>query len=103
MIDLIEDKLPELKALCAKHHVVSLSLFGSAARGDFDPKTSDLDFLVEFAALPPGELSRNFFDFSYAVEALFGRKVDLVFEKALRNPYRKAAILHDKQLLYDAA
>ncbi len=103
MIDLIAEKLSDLKALCERHHVVSLSLFGSAARGDFDPAKSDLDFLVEFADLPPGELSRNFFDFSHALEELFGRKVDLVFEHAVRNPYRKAAILHDKQPLYDAA
>lgn len=103
MIKLISDRLEELKALCAMHHVTSLSLFGSAARDDFDPSRSDLDFLVEFADLPPGELSRNFFNFAEALEKLFGRKVDLVSEQAIRNPYRRASILADKQPLYDAA
>ncbi|MGE0666350.1 MAG: nucleotidyltransferase family protein [Sphingomonadales bacterium] len=95
--------MAELKALCIQHHVVRLSLFGSAARDDFDPATSDLDFLVEFAEMRPGELSRAYFDLADALQRLFGRKVDLVTEGTLRNPYRRASILADKQPLYDAA
>ena len=39
----------ELTALCRRYGVRRLEVFGSAARAaDFDPKTSDADFLVEF-------------------------------------------------------
>jgi len=44
----IAEKLDEVQGLCEKHHVKRLTLFGSAAKGTFDPETSDLDFVVEF-------------------------------------------------------
>ena len=50
MIDAIQLRREELWALCRRFHVRRLDLFGSAARGDFDPERSDLDFLVEFIA-----------------------------------------------------
>jgi predicted nucleotidyltransferase len=34
------------------------------------------------------------------VESIFGRKVDLVEKKALRNPYRRQAILADHRVVY---
>lgn len=45
----IADKKEELAAICRRYGVARLDVFGSAARGtDFDPQTSDADFLVEF-------------------------------------------------------
>lgn len=35
--------------LCRRYGVARLSLFGSALTAEFDPATSDVDFLVEFA------------------------------------------------------
>jgi type I restriction enzyme S subunit len=52
MID-IELHREELKALCWRFHVRRLDLFGSAARGDFDPERSDMDFLAEFDGAHP--------------------------------------------------
>jgi len=34
--------------LCRRYGVRKLELFGSATDGAFDPRTSDLDFLVDF-------------------------------------------------------
>ena len=48
MIDLLNQKRPELISLCRKHHVRSLAVFGSAAIDTFDTNHSDLDFIVEF-------------------------------------------------------
>jgi len=50
MHSIVQDKLETLKELCAKHRVERLDIFGSAAREDFNPASSDLDFLVEFEA-----------------------------------------------------
>jgi predicted nucleotidyltransferase len=48
---LIDRHLSEIAALCRRYGVRRLEVFGSAARGiDFDPATSDADFLVEFNA-----------------------------------------------------
>ena len=43
----------ELEKLCRRYQVWRLELFGSAASGEFDPNTSDLDFLVMFEELDP--------------------------------------------------
>jgi predicted nucleotidyltransferase len=48
MIDEMALHREELRVLCRRFHVRRLDLFGSAARGDFDPERSDVDLLVEF-------------------------------------------------------
>ena len=74
----IADKKGELAAVCRRYGVARLEVFGSAARGtDFDPQTSDADFLVEFdptAAWPPFD---QFFDLAEALSMTLGRPVDL--------------------------
>ena len=57
MIDEIALRRDELRAVCRRFHVRRLDLFGSAARGDFDPQRSDVDFLVEFDRTHPDALS----------------------------------------------
>ena len=54
MIPLIEDNREAIVALCTTYGVRKLALFGSAARGDFDPAKSDVDVLLEFADYGPG-------------------------------------------------
>ena len=43
---LLQAKLELLRELCERYGVERLELFGSAARGEFDPAKSDLDFIV---------------------------------------------------------
>ena len=39
-----------IATICQRFHVSRLEVFGSAARADdFNPTTSDVDFLIEFA------------------------------------------------------
>ena len=54
---LIEEKRDDLIRLCARYRVRRLELFGSALTHRLDSKTNDLDFLVEFIPLQPGELT----------------------------------------------
>ncbi|MBN1937923.1 MAG: nucleotidyltransferase domain-containing protein [Anaerolineae bacterium] len=95
----IEDYQAELIELCEAFGVRRLEIFGSASRGDFDFGQSDIDFLVELAphALGPFE---QYFGLKEALEQLFGRSVDLVEEKAIKNPYFKQAIAQDRSLVY---
>jgi predicted nucleotidyltransferase len=99
---LIAERQSELAELCRRFHVQRLELFGSAMGGAFDPSRSDLDFLVEFAPLAPGEYATAFFGFKEALEALFERAVDLVVPSAIRNPYFRQAVENGKALLYAA-
>ena len=94
----------ELRELCRRFHVRRLDVFGSAARGgDFDTARSDVDFLVEFAA--QGDDLAHLLDFKQALEALLGRRVDLVDRKAIeasRNYIRKRHILTGAEPVYAA-
>jgi predicted nucleotidyltransferase len=98
----IAEKRAEIADLCRKHHVVRLSIFGSAVRDDFDPATSDVDVIVEFEAMPiPGYL-KNKLLLQDELTKRFGRKVDLLTWKSVTNPYLLRAIEIDQQMLYAA-
>ncbi len=92
----------ELSKLCREFHILRLELFGSTLSSAFDPEHSDLDFLVEFRPLQPGDYATAFFGFKEALEQLFGRSVDLVVASAIRNPYFRRSIEQSKALLYAA-
>ena len=78
-----------------------LELFGSAAGDAFDPQRSDLDFLVEFDA-DPSRLFDRYFGLKESLEALYGRRVDLVTEGSLRNRYFIEAVNQSRRLVYAA-
>jgi len=102
MIDQIDSHREELQALCRRFHVRRLDLFGSAARGDFDPDRSDFDFVVEFDRTAPQHPFDSYFGLKEELEALFGRNVDLVELSAVRNPYLKASIEQSRENVYAA-
>jgi predicted nucleotidyltransferase len=102
MINEIELHREELRALCRRFHVRRLDLFGSAARGDFDPEQSDVDFIVEFERDTPLHPFDTYFGLQEELEALFGRKVGLVELSAVRNPYLKASIEQSRETVYAA-
>jgi predicted nucleotidyltransferase len=102
MVSIIESKREELARLCVRYHVCRLELFGSAAGQRFDPSRSDLDFLVEFRDVPPGEHADCYFGLLEALESLFGRRIDLVEAKAIDNPYFLAGIGLEREVLYAA-
>src|SRR5205807_1142299 len=87
-----------IEDFCRRWSVTEFALFGSILRDDFRPD-SDVDVLVTFAPGAPWtlwDLSRM----RTELQSIFGRDVDLVEKKALRNPYRRQAILADYQVLH---
>lgn len=90
-----------IAALCRRHHVRRLDLFGSAASGR-DQAGSDYDFLVEFEPLPPGGYTEAYFDLLEGLQALLGAPVDLVVDSAIRNPYFRRAVDAQREPLYAA-
>ncbi|MCH8273453.1 MAG: nucleotidyltransferase domain-containing protein [Armatimonadetes bacterium] len=92
----------EIHALCREYAVRLLELFGSAADGKFDPSKSDLDFLVEFGKSDKHGPTDQYFGLLFALEELFGRKVDLVSRRAIRNPYFLEAVNETKVFVYAA-
>ena len=102
MNPLIVKNRDRLAELCRRHHVQRLELFGSAARDDFDPATSDLDFLVEFLPLKSGQHFDAYFGLLEGLEGLYGRPVDLVVDRAIRNPYFRESVDRSRAVLYAA-
>lgn len=98
--EIVERNLAAIAELCRRFGVRRLDLFGSAATGRFDAERSDLDFLVEFDKPLTGGFSGAYFQLLTALEGLFQRKVDLVIEQNLINPYRRRRILAEKRPLY---
>lgn len=98
----IEQKRDQLAQLCRQYRVGRLAVFGSALRADFDPEHSDLDFVVEFQPLPAGSYADTYFGLMEALERLFERRVDLVIESAIKNPYFRESVARNQALLYAA-
>jgi hypothetical protein len=100
MISLIDEHRKELEQLCQRYQVKRLELFGSAATGEFRPETSDIDFLVEFHRTEDMDIADQFFGLQAALQSLFGRNVDLVMPRALRNPYLIREIKKTRSTVY---
>jgi hypothetical protein len=102
MVAVIEDKREAIAALCRKHGVERLFLFGSALRDDFRPGKSDIDLLVEFGRVGGHAKAHAYFDLLDDLTALFGTHVDLVMAGAVKNRYIARDIEATKQELYAA-
>jgi hypothetical protein len=102
MHPLIEERLAELRALCRRYHVARLELFGSATSSAFDPARSDLDFVVEYLPNPDADALEEFFGLKAELETLFGRSVDLIEARAVRNRYFREELEASKVPLYAA-
>ncbi len=100
MNPVIDKALPEIKHLCARHHVAQLYLFGSATGHAFS-NSSDIDFVVAFQPDVISEYADNYFSLLQSLETVLSRRVDLVSERAIRNPYFLEAMEESKVLLYN--
>ena len=98
---ILQEKLPTILALCQKHKVKELWVFGSILREDFS-HTSDIDFLYEMddERITDEESYDCFWGFYDALIALFDRKIDLVWYYGIKNPYFKEEVDGTKVLIY---
>ena len=99
MLDLTPCK-PQLIELCKTFSVERLDLVGSAVREDFDAERSDIDVLIQFAGKE--KLFHRYFDLKFKLEELFVKKVDMLQEGAIDNPYVKASLEKDRVSVYAA-
>ena len=101
MNSVLERSKTKLAEECRRFGVRRLEAFGSAARGDFDPERSDFDFIVSFRDKTPGTYADRYYDFASAVEKLLGRRVDLLTERCIRNPYFRREVESARKIIYD--
>ena len=102
MIQLLRMRGGEIAEICRRFHVSRLDVFGSAAREHDFSERSDIDLLVEYEVGYTGPRFGDFLALKEELEALLGRKVDLVMAGAVRNPYVRANIERSRQPVHGA-
>lgn len=101
MQEVIKYKLDDLKKLCQDHDVRTMYVFGSACTDKFNDN-SDIDILISFKDMSIETYTDNYFNLRYKLEDLLNRRIDLLTENSLSNPYFIESIEETKQLLYAA-
>lgn len=88
----------QIADFCRRWKIIEFALFGSVLRDEFRPD-SDVDVLVTFAP-NHGWSWFDWMNMQKELETMFGRKVDLISKKYLKNPYRRAEILSTHRVIY---
>ena len=101
--DEILKKLNDFNALCQLHKVKYLYAFGSSVTDRFDYDKSDIDLLVEIDDADPVERGEKLISLWDTFESFFHRKVDLLTDSSIRNPYLRKSIDSTKILIYDGS
>ncbi len=95
-----QNKLPVITILFTKHKVKNAYAFGSVVSGDFRTD-SDIDILVNLVeGIDPAEAGGHLWDLEDELRDLFKRKVDLITEQSLKNPYFIKEINNTKVRIY---
>ena len=98
-MELIDQNINSIRSLCRRHYVAQLFVFGSILNDTFDSE-SDIDFVVDFREISLEEYAENYFNFKYSLEDLLQRKVDLLEEQAIKNPFLRSSIDSTKKIIY---
>ena len=96
----IDLDMGQIEAFCDKWGIAQFSLFGSVLRDDFGPD-SDVDVLVKGSEQARWSLF-DLVDMKQELEAIFGRKVDLIEPDGIRNPFRRYEIATSRKVIYAA-
>ena len=98
----VKISIPEgrIRDFCGRWKIAELAVFGSVLREDFHPD-SDVDVLVTFARDAEWSLY-DWVDMIAELREIFGRDIDLLSSRSLRNPFRRHEILKNRVTLYAA-
>ena len=89
----------EITSLCLAHNVKTLFVFGSVLTPQFNSE-SDIDLIVDIESEDPFDYTDNYFDLKFKLQDLFQRSIDLLEQKAVKNPYLMQEINNTKVLVY---
>jgi len=102
MQKILKTKINDIQNICKNLKVKRLYVFGSASKGNFN-KNSDIDFLLSFTdSISVEEYTDNYFALHYKLRELFNRKIDIITERTLSNPYFIESIDESKELIYES-
>ncbi len=95
----LETYASDIARLCVNHKVKSLYAFGSVLTANFNNE-SDIDLIVDFSNIPVEDYADNYFDFKFSLQDILKRPIDLLEEKAIKNPYFRQSVNQQRQLVY---
>lgn len=98
-MSMIDENSDKIKELCLKHKVLRMFAFGSVISDRFKAD-SDVDLLVDFKDVDLYDYADNYFDLKKSLEKLLHREVDLLEDKAIKNPFLRKSIDSTKMLIY---
>lgn len=98
-MNLLNTHKEDINRLCLNHRVKELYAFGSVLTNNFNNE-SDIDLLVAFEPIDVTHYADNYFNFKFSLQDLLKRPVDLLEEKAIKNPFFKQSINQKRQLIY---
>ena len=98
---LVREHFDDFVSICRSHQVDKIYAFGSSISDHFDPLTSDIDIVVNLNIDDPGDRGEALLSLWDKLEALFQRRVDLLTEESIRNPYLRSNIIRTRKLIYD--
>ena len=89
----------EINRLCLQNKVKSLYVFGSVMTDQFSEK-SDIDLVVDIDSNDPFDYADSYFNLKFALQDLLKRPIDLLENKAIKNPYFLRNLDSSKSLIY---
>lgn len=95
----LNEHIDQIKEACSLNRVKRLFAFGSVTRNELKPE-SDIDLIVEIDDSDPISYSDHYFDLKEKLEQLLKRPIDLLEEKAIRNPFLRSEIDKTKVMIY---
>jgi predicted nucleotidyltransferase len=95
----LDKHINEINKLCYNHKVKELYAFGSVLSDKFTVD-SDIDLLVIFEPIDVSLYADNYFDFKFSLQKMLNRPIDLLEEKAIKNPYFRQSINQKRRLIY---
>lgn len=98
-MNLLEKYRNDIQLLCVKYNVSRLYALGSVLTDKFK-ESSDVDLIVSFDKVKIDDYANNYYNLKFSLEDIFKRPVDLLEEKALKNPYFNRLVEKQRQLVY---
>lgn len=98
-MSLLKNHMKDIVSLCKAHKVKSLYAFGSVLTDAFNNE-SDIDLIVDFENLDVLDYGDNYYSFKFSLEHILKRSIDLLEEKAIKNPYFRESLSQNKVLIY---
>ena len=98
-MNLLENYSNDIIELCKTHKVKSLYAFGSILTDKFNNE-SDIDLIVDFQQLDVLDYGDNYYELKFSLENIFKRNIDLLEQKAIKNPYFIKTLNQNKKLIY---